>query len=103
MVAPPPPKTLTDNEILMGLEARSRELWEEQWSSGLPVHVAVASLALVHGCDEFTWQHRMVVEYAATGGWRYFYRPTAFTMPTPCENRAEALAAIETFRPKVPA
>lgn len=104
MVAPSPPKTLTDREILMGLEAQSQHLWEEQFASGLPVHVGIASVALVRGCDELSWQHRIIVEFAPTGGWRYFYRPNAFMVPKPCKNRDEALAAIETFRPKaVPA
>jgi hypothetical protein len=94
-----PTKPLTDNELLMGLEALARRRWYEQWESGMNVLVTFAHCDLVPGCDEFCGNHRIIVEYRPSGEKRYYYRPGPFTMPVRIEDRDTALYAIREFRP----
>lgn len=93
-----PPKPLTDNELLMGLEALARRRWYEQWESGMNVLVTFAHCDLVEGTDEFSGNHRIIVEYRPSGEYRYYYRPGPFTMPCRIETRDTALYAIREFR-----
>lgn len=94
-----PTKPLSDQELLMGLECLSRRRWYEQWESGMPVLYALAHCDLVPGDDEFSGNHRIIVEYRPSGEYRFYYRPAPFTMPVRIETRDTALYAIREFRP----
>lgn len=92
-----PTKALTDNELLMGLEARARELWEEAWSLGEPVHQSSASHVFDRGVGR-PWRHMVTVTYMPAESWRYLYTPDPFSLAMVCEDRDAALAAIAMFR-----
>lgn len=94
-----PTKPLSDQELLMGLECLARRRWYEQWESGMNVLVTYAHCDLVPGSDEFSGNHRIIVEYRPSGEYRYYYRSGPFTMPVRIESRDTALYAIREFRP----
>lgn len=96
-----PTKPLSDNELLMGLEALARRRWYEQWSSGMNVLVTFAHCDLLPGSDEFSGGHRIIVEYRPSGEFRYYYRPGPFSMPSWIGDRDTTLYAIAEFRPEL--
>lgn len=92
-------RAVTDNELLMGLEAQSRERWYEAWDRGMDVLTTFAHRDLVPGEGQFDGEHRITVEYMPSATWRYWYRRGAYTVQMLCEDRDAALHAIALHRP----
>lgn len=82
-------KTLSANDVLMGLEAQARARYEAMFAKGrYEVVKTAAHVDLPSG-------ERFMVTYDACGRYGFYYRERAFQMLSPIENRGVALLALE--------